>query len=379
LLRLWGIGRETLVVVSVGGLMAAVALLPRVIGEPSGQHFALSPMPAAKSTSVTAPTFPPPSPRRAHVRQHIVLGLASSATLVSLAPAPIARPQTRVAPAGRPAGTSLRDAPPHAQPEPVAPAKSPPTPTPITPAAPPSPTAPPAVIPPAPPAVIPPPTPAAQQPAITVTPTAPATVAVGVPIRSTVSARQPAADEQLAAVQSHKHDSSNNSEQGHPNHSKKHAQESSAAPIVALTPTAAAASAAPQESPQSPVADKTSQAPQHETHYKPDRRLGPKGAGDAIPIAPVMPSPQQPEPITVYNGTASTSGSAASPVSSAPDPSSAGLSAPQSSAQQSFLSSPPTRFDTSSHRHDDAAAGPQGHTKGLSETLCRWCGLSATG
>ncbi len=295
--------------------MAAVALLPRVVGEPNGQRFALSPMPAAKSTSVTAPTFAPPSPPRAHVRQHIVLGLVSSAALVSLAPTPIAHPQTRVAPAGRPA-------PPHAQPEPVAPTKSPPTLTPLTPAAPQSPTPP--------PAVIPPPTPAAPQPAITITPTAPATVAVGVSIRSTVSARQPAANEQLAAVQSHTHDSSNNSEQGHPNHGKKHAQES------------------------------------------------PTSAGDAIPIAPVMPSPQQPEPIIVYNSTASTSGSA-SPASSAPDPSSAGLSAPQSSAQQSFPSSPPTRFDTSSHRHDDAATGPQGHTKGLSETLCRWCGLSAAG
>ena len=314
--KLWNIGREALVVVAVGGLMAAVALLPQVIGAPNGQRFALSPLSAAKSTSVTAPSFAPRPPRQAQVRQRTALGLPASAVLV--APAPIARPQIRVAAAGRPAGTSLRVAP-QAPPKPVAPATSVPTSTPITPAAPSSPA----------------PTPAAPEPAITPTPTAPAAVAIGVPIRSTVSAQQPVVAEQLAAGQSDTHDSSNKSKPSHADHTKKHAQESSAAPIVALTPIAAEASGAPQESSPITLADETPQVPQQETSHKPDRV--PKGAGNAIPTA-------EPEP-TTDNGTA-------------PDPSSAGTSAPQSSAQQSLVSSPPTQFDTSSHRHD-AAAGPQ--------------------
>ena len=331
LLRLWGIGRETLVVVSVGGLMGAVALLPRVVGEPKGQHFVLSPIPAAKSTSVTAPTFALPPPHRAHVRQRIALGLAAAPA--SLAPAPIARPQKRVVRAGHPTGTSLRDAPPQTQPEPVAPAKSPPASTPITPAAPPSP---------APqPAEIPGPTPAPPQPAITVTPAAPAALAVGLTIQST------------AAVQSATNDSSKNPERGHPHHGKKHAEESSAAPIVALTPSVVAVSDASQVTP-SPVADGAPPSPPQETPHEPNRGHGHKGAGDAIPIAPVVSLPQQPEPTTVYDDTASASGSDASPPSSAPDPSSAGPSSP----------SAPLNTGSNGHGHDDGVAGPQGHTKG---------------
>jgi hypothetical protein len=87
--RFGSIGRETLVVVSVGGLMAAAALLPRVVGEPSGQHFALPHLPAAKSANVTAPIFAPPPPRVIKHRPQVVLHLVPRAVSVSVATAPV--------------------------------------------------------------------------------------------------------------------------------------------------------------------------------------------------------------------------------------------------------------------------------------------------
>jgi len=317
LLRLWGIGRETLVVVSVGGLMTAVALLPRVVGEPNGQHFALSPIPVAASTTVNAPTFPPPSPRRVHVQQHVVPGVASRAAAVSLVPAAIARSQKRVAPAGRP---------PQAKPEPVAPAKSPTASTPIAPAAPPSP---------APqPAEIPAPTPAAPQPAITLPPAA-SVVAVGLTIQSP------------AAVQSATNESSKNSKRGH-THGKKHAAESAAGPIDALTAGVVAVSEASPVTP-SPVADGSAKTPTQETHHEPNRGHGHQGSAGDTPAAPVMSSPQ-PDPTTVDGAAASASGSAAPLVPPAPDLSSAGFS------------TPPAPFNPGSngHGHDDDLTG---HTK----------------
>ncbi len=290
--------------------MAAVALLPRVVGEPTGQHFALSPMPAAKSASVTAPTFPPPSPRRVHVQQHVVPSLASRAAAVSLVPAAIARPQKRVAPSARPL---------QAQPDPVAPAKSPPASAPITPAAPPSP---------APqPAEIPAPAPVAPQPAITLPPAASAAVAVGLTIQST------------ADFQSVTNESTKNPKRGHPLHGKKHAEESSAAPIAALT--AVAVSETSQVTP-SPVADGAAQAPIQATHNEPKGAHGHKGGAADAPAAPVMSSPQ-PDPTTVDGDPASASDS--------------GVSLP--------TPAPPTPFNSGSngHGHDDGLTGPPGHTK----------------
>jgi hypothetical protein len=312
LLRLWGIGRETLVVVSVGGLMAAVALLPRVVGEPNGQHFVLSPIPGPKSTSVSAPTFPPPSPRRVHVQQHVVPGFASKAAAVSLIPAAIVRPQQRIAHAGRPL---------EAKPEPVAPAKSPLPSVPSTPAAPPSP---------APqPAEIPAPTPVAPQPAITLPPAASAAVAVGLTVQSTTD------------VQSATNASTKNPKRGHPLHGKKHSEESSVAPIAALTTGAVAVSESFQVTP-SPVADGAAQAPTQATHHEPQGGHGHKGGSGDAPAAPVMSS-AQPDPTTVDGDPASASDS--------------GVSLP--------TPAPPTPFNPGSngHGHDDGVTGPPGHTK----------------
>src|SRR5471030_2866708 len=83
LLRFGGIGRETFVVVSVGGLVAATALLPSVVGGPGRQHFALPPWPVAKSAQVTAPFFAPSFPQAANSKQPVVLPLAPSPVLIT--------------------------------------------------------------------------------------------------------------------------------------------------------------------------------------------------------------------------------------------------------------------------------------------------------
>jgi hypothetical protein len=77
LLKVASIGRETLVVVSVGSLMAAAALLPRLVTEPGAGQLVLPWMATTRSADVTAPIFappPPPSPReKKHQRAPAVI------------------------------------------------------------------------------------------------------------------------------------------------------------------------------------------------------------------------------------------------------------------------------------------------------------------
>ena len=341
MLRLGSIGRETLVVVSVGGLMAAAALLPRVVGEPSGQRFGLPPLPAARSASVTAPIFAPPSPTVTKARQQGVLSLVRSAASVSVASSRSARPvrppvvHTERAPAA-PLPVAARRA------QPVAQRRSPSSiPVEVV-VAPPQPASPQVVVPPPttppPVAVVPEPTPA-PQPAITLTPTYASAVVVVAPLRTTASSRQPATEAiAIAAPAPTKHDSSKDSAKGQ----DKKGHESPAAPVAAPSPVPAAPSpeqALPttvESAPSSP-----SVATDPPPGVPPVHGKGPKHDPTVQPTDPGAPAPPAPGPPAA--------------VAVAPQP--------VDPTQQSAPSSDPASLDTSSHGHDGDPSGSQGHGK----------------
>jgi hypothetical protein len=389
-LKLASIGRETLVVVSVGGVIAAAALLPRVVGEPRGPRFALPSIPAARSANVTAPIFALPTPRVTEPRHHLVLGLGHvslglviSDASVSLTPSRnTPREQTPVVRTAHPSGTSPRTVRP--QPQPVVPLSQPvsltpavavapppqpvaltpavavappPQPVSLTPAvavAPPQPASPAVAVaqptPTPPPAVVAQPT-LAPQPAPALTPTDLPPLAVAASARTTVSARQPANDpKQLGALTSTKHDWSNSSAQRDGNRADNQGQKSAAAPVA-------------------------------------DQRLGPTSPSGPTPAVPTVPSPQQPLSITVENSTSSPPAAAdpsqglpstdnkryrndssvqptetVPPAPTAPGPPPAGPTAPQPpDLQQATPWSGPAPADTSLQRYDNNSSGSQRH------------------
>jgi hypothetical protein len=321
--RFGSIGRETLVVVAVSGLAAAVALLPRVAGESTGEHFALPRMPAAKGASVTAPIFGAPTRAPKHPDRPAVLTFVQRPVLVVSAPVASTPPQQiLVARPARPAATPTRAASVRPQPAPVAHAPSQPAATPVT-------------------AVVP--QPAAPQPAITVTPITPATAPVTPPAIAqpvftpiTVVAPQPA----IVATPT---------DQG-------------TVAVIRATVSARAPAAAVQQSSSSPLADGKSHGQGHDKQHKNDQPVGSGNDIGAVQATPAASSPQQPVAIAIPDGTSSLTLAAAPPDVSAPI-ASPGYATPQPpDPQQSALPSAAST-DTSSHHHDDGSADSQGHGK----------------
>ena len=363
LLRMVSIWREALVVVSVGALMTAAALLPRVVGEPNHQHFALPPLPATRSANVSAPIFAPPPPRVERPRKPTVPSLADNSLVSSPTSFQNAAPRrTRIAHVEHPSETKPRAATPRPQPvvEPKSVTVSLKPAVPVVPA--------PVVIiqprPEAPPATIVQPTPTPQT-APTVAPTVSPTIVVGVSPQTTVSAQQPAEAPTSAALEP---PTPEPQQSGRGAHSRFIARPrlNCSAQQQALTAVGNDDSGRGK-----PHTNDGSDKP-----HKNDLRFGPTGTGDA---APTTPSSQQAFTTTVETSTSSPSIAPIPPPTFAPgrgkgrasdptiQPTVAGPppglppqapSAPQPADPQQFA--PPQASAPGSSRADNNAGGPSG-------------------
>jgi hypothetical protein len=303
LLRLGGIGRETFVVVSVGGLVAATAFLPRVVGEPGRQQFALPPWPVAKSAQVTAPIFAPLLRHGAKPGQQEVLTFAPRPISIPVA-TPISHSQppprrkrpveTPIARAGHKATTPAHVAPqPVPQPKPAAVAPTAPIVPPQTvlpaPVAQPQPVSPPAEIAPSSPT-----TPSAP----TLAPSVVGAVSAGI---AAVVVQPPVPDSQVTALTSANHDSSTNAAKSH-NQDNGNSQKQKAI-VAAILP---AAQPATQQI--LPVVADTSQgkssAAADAAQRKDVQHLAPAVAVTTTPTPPTASPPQQPSPATIVNSPA---------------------------------------------------------------------------
>jgi hypothetical protein len=346
LLRLGSIGRETFVVVSLGSLIAAAALLPRVVGEPGLRRLTLPPPPTGKSASVTAPIYELSPPRRPQHPKQIVSNISPrvpsspspssreaipAQPTVAQVPGIPAKPQRTAAPRAQPVSQTPSQPTPHSGPvtQPQAPAQPPA----VLPA--------PAVSPPSPVVLQPEPAP---EPQTIVTPAGTHTLLVGLSDQSGAPTHQATQQLQVPAAQtSDDDDSSKNPRRAYGrNRENGQAHEPGATPCPAPSP-ATFGRGKPAQSSHDDGSD--SLPPGHDGQHGDDQHVGPTNGESA-------------------NGAASTTSSeqAATPQ---PDPEqSVSLSVAPSTAQSPPESSGEAPVDTDSDHHDGGRGGGHGHGNG---------------